>query len=46
MRLGAKPAPYNKHRSHIPKDGLFEPKLGFFGRASERIFGKTESELE
>ena len=46
MRLGAKPAPYNKHRGHITKDGLFEPNLGFFGRVSESLFGKTETELE
>ena len=46
MRLGAKPAPYNKHRGHITKDGLFEPNLGFFGRVSESLFGNTETELE
>ena len=45
MRLGAKPAPYNKHRGHMTKEGLFEPNLGFFGRATEHLFGKPEEEL-
>ena len=43
MRLGAKPAPYNKHRGHMTKEGLFEPNLGFFGRATEHLFGKPEA---
>ena len=46
MRLGAKPAPYDKHRGHITRDGLFEPELGFFGQISEKLFGKKESEWE
>ena len=46
MRLGAKPAPFNKHRGHITKDGLFEPNLGFFGRVSESLFGTTETEID
>ena len=46
MRLGAKPAAYNKHHGHMTKDGLFEPNLGFFGRATEQLFGKPQKELE
>ena len=46
MRLGAKPAPYNKHRVHMTRNGLFEPDLGFFGGISESLFGKTESEIK
>jgi len=46
MRLGAKPASYNKNKVHITRDGLFEPELGFFGRASEALFGKTDSKVE
>lgn len=46
MRLGAKPAPYNKHRGHMTTDGLFEPELGFFESASESLFGKSETDLQ
>ena len=46
MRLGAKPAAYNKHSEYMTKDGLFEPNLGFFGRATEQLFGKPQEELE
>ena len=46
MRLAAKPAPYNKHKVHITREGLFEPNLGYFGRISESLFGKAEKEIE
>ena len=46
MRLGAKPASYNKHRGYINGDGLFEPELGFMGRASEFIFGEYETDFQ
>ena len=46
MRLGAKPASYNKHRGYINGDGLFEPELGFMGRASEFLFGDYETDFQ